>query len=116
MKVSSIASVIVAVFIVVLCLQAQTALPLMKSVDPTTAKVGDLLTVTGEHLDKSLVAKVFLTDGTHDFEVAVSEQDATTIKFTVPAKITPGRFALMLETRGKDVKLIEQPVKVTIEQ
>jgi hypothetical protein len=45
----------------------------------------------------------------------VTEQAATAIKFKVPEKVTPGRFALMVLTGGKEPKLIEQPVKVTIE-
>jgi hypothetical protein len=92
------------------------AVPAMKAVDPVTAKVGDVLTVTGENLDKANVAEVYLTDGKNDFKAAIAEQDAGTIKFKVPANAKPGRLALMLLTKGKEPKLIEQPVKVTVDQ
>ena len=48
--------------------------------------------------------------------VDVTEQTPTSIKFKIPAKATAGRFALMLLTTGKEPKLIEQPVKLTVEQ
>src|SRR5688572_26547435 len=92
----------------------QQPMPRMVSAEPPNAKVGDVIAVTGENLTKDAVAKVFLTDGKADFEVAITEQTATSIKFKIPDKAT-GRLALMVLTAGKDSKLIEQPVKVTIE-
>jgi len=44
----------------------------------------------------------------------ITEQAATSIKIKIPEKAT-GRMALMILTGGKEPKLIEQPVKVTIE-
>jgi aspartate carbamoyltransferase regulatory subunit len=90
-------------------------MPQMRTVEPGNGKAGDLLTVTGENLDKANVAKLYLTDGTHDIEVLMEEQVATAIKFKIPAK-AKGRLALMVLTRGKDPKLIEQPVKVNIDE
>jgi hypothetical protein len=89
----------------------------MTSVDPPTAKRGDVITVTGENLAKDTVAKVYLTDGgdgKNDLEVQVSEQTATSLKFKIPAKAT-GRLALMILTTTKPAQLIEQPVKITID-
>ena len=96
-------------------LYAQQAMPRMTSVDPDTAKAGDILTVTGEHLDKGEVVEVYLTDGKKDTKVQVTEQAPTSLKVKVPDKVTAGRFALMVLTGGKEPKLIEQPVKVNIE-
>jgi len=62
------------------------------------------------------VAKVYLTDQKKDMVVEVTEQTATSLKFKIPATAAPGRFALMLLTSGKEPKLIEQPVKLTVEQ
>ena len=93
---------------------AQQPMPRMTSADPASGKAGDVIAVAGENLDKDLVAKVYLTDGKNDFEVKVTEQAATAIKFQIPAKAN-GRLALMILTTGKDAKLIEQPVKVTVE-
>ncbi len=99
------------------CLTAfAQATPRMTTVDPGNGKAGDEITVAGENLEKTLVAKVFLTDGKNDVPVDVTDQTATSIKFKIPAKATAGRFALMLLTAGKEPKYIEQPVKVTIEE
>ncbi len=97
-----------------LFVQAQQTMPQMKTCEPGVAKIGDVVTVTGENLDKANVEKVYLTDGKNDFVVDIQEQTATEIKIKVPAKVKMGRLALMLLTRGKEPKLIEQPVKVTI--
>ena len=94
---------------------AQQAMPRMTSVDPDSGKAGDVVTVTGENLQKDNVGKVFLTDGKNDTAVEIVEQNATAIKFKIPAKLASGqRLALMVLTSGKDAKYIEQPVKISI--
>ena len=92
----------------------QTTTPRMVSADPQNGKVGDEIAVTGENLDKAVVAKLYLTDGKNDIEVSITEQSGTTLKFKIPEKAS-GRLALMVLTAGKDAKLIEQPVKVQID-
>lgn len=94
---------------------AQQTGPRMITVEPGTGKAGDEITVAGENLDKALVSKVYLTDGKNDVLLDMTDQSATSIKFKVPAKALAGRFALMLLTTGKEPKLIEQPVKLTVE-
>ena len=111
MKLSLIAPVLV---LAAFALAAQEAMPRMISVDPISAKVGDVVTVTGENLDKDNVVKVYLTDQKTDLECAITSQTATELKVKVPAKAT-GRLALMILTGGKEQKLIEQPVKLTVE-
>jgi hypothetical protein len=88
--------------------------PHMVSVEPANGKVGDVLAVAGENLQKDLVVKVYLTDGKSDIQCEVTEQTDKAIKFKIPAKAT-GRLALEVLTSGKEPKLIEQPVKVTVE-
>jgi hypothetical protein len=110
MKLSSVLALLFAATL----LFAQDVMPRMSSVDPSSGKAGDVVAVTGENLDKTNVVKVYLTDGKNDLTCEVTEQSATTIKFKIPAKAT-GRLAVMILTSGKDAKLIEQPVKVTIE-
>jgi IPT/TIG domain len=95
---------------------AQSAMPRMSSAEPQNGKAGEVIVVTGENLQKDAVAKLYLTDGTNDIQVEVSEQTATSLKFKIPAKTKPGRLALMVLTGGKEPKLIEQPVKVTIDE
>src|SRR5579864_253677 len=86
-------------------------LPRITGVDPGNGKAGDLISVAGETLAKAHVAKLYLTDGKNDIVVELTEQSATSLKFKIPSKASPGRFALMLLTTGKEPKLIEQPVK-----
>jgi uncharacterized membrane protein len=89
--------------------------PRMKSVEPGNAKAGDELTVSGENLDAKFVKEVYLTDGKSDIKVEMTEQAAGTIKIKVPAKAKAGRYSLMVLTAEKTPKLIEQPVKCTVE-
>lgn len=114
MKLSSILPVAVFAMLLPLALFAES-MPRMTTVEPGTAKAGDVLNVAGENLDKANVAELYLTDGKNDLKVAVTEQNEKSIKFKVPDTAKPGRFALMILTPGKEGKLIEQPVKVTIE-
>jgi hypothetical protein len=94
---------------------AEVPMPQMKTVEPDTAKTGDILTVTGENLDKNAVAEVYLTDEKNDFKAVITEQSPGTLKVKVPASTKPGRLALMVLTTGKQPRLIVEPVKVTIE-
>jgi len=94
----------------------QPAMPRMTSLDPGNGKKGDVITVSGENLAKDAVAKVYLTDGKNDTVVEIVEQTATTIKFKIPVKNLTGRLSLMVLTSGKEPKLIEQPVKVQIDE
>jgi hypothetical protein len=107
--------VLLLVTVVAPTLLGQSAMPRMTAVDPTAGKAGDVLNVSGENLDKANVSELFLTDGKNDVKVPVTEQTATAIKFKIPTGAKPGRFSLMILTSGKEPKLIEQPVKVTVE-
>ena len=113
MKLSFVISLFIAASFAV---YAEQAMPRMTSVDPPNGKRGDVISVTGENLQKDQVAKVYLTDGKNDVPVEVLEQTATTIKFKIPVKAAPGRLTVMVLTAGKDAKLIEQPVKVLVEE
>ena len=107
-------SIVVSVLLAASTLALGQGMPRMTTAEPPSGKTGDVIVIAGENLQKDSVAKVYLTDGKNDFEVQITEQAATSIKFKIPAKAT-GRLALMVLTTGKDAKLIEQPVKVTIE-
>lgn len=99
-------------------LPAQANFPRMTTVEPVSAKIGDVVTASGEHLDKENVAELFLTDQKSDFKVEVTEQSATAVKFRVPASVKPGRFGLVIRTPGtaaNPAKDYVQPVRITIE-
>ena len=86
----------------------------INTVEPLSAKAGDVATATGEGIDKTKIDALYLTDDTHDFQVEVVEQSDTQIKFKVP-KAPAGRYSLMVRTREKPPKLLEQPVKIAVE-
>lgn len=95
----------------------QDVLPRCISVEPMSGKVGTEIVVTGENLGKEHVAELYFTDGKNDIKVVMTEQTATQIKTKIPAKVEVGvRYKLMVLTRGKEPKLIEQPVRVEIEE
>jgi hypothetical protein len=90
-------------------------LPQMQAVEPASGKGGDVITVNGENLNQDVVAALYLTNGKEDFKVEITQQTEAVIKFRIPLHIKPGRLALMVLTKGKDAKLIEEPVKVLVE-
>ena len=94
-------------------LLAFQGMPRCTAVDPDTAKTGDTVNITCEHVDKSTVADLYLTDGKDDTKVPVMEHDADKIKFTVP-KIKPGRYHIAFLTANK-ASMIEQPVVLNVE-
>ena len=115
MKLSFVAVLLVAAAV---AFYGQAASPLITGVDPTSAKRGDEVTVTGQNLSKATVAKLYLTDGVNeknDVELTMTSQTATEIKFKVPAKTPIARLALAILTTTKPPQFIEQPVKITIE-
>ena len=115
MKLSYIAPALVVLLIFATMIGAQAVFPRMTSVEPATTKAGAEASVVGENLDKGNVTDVFLTDGQVDVKVQILEQAATAIKFRVPTSAKPGRFSLMVLTSTKPPRLIEQPVKLTVE-
>ncbi len=96
-------------------LLADSAFPLIKTVNPNTVSPGDSLTITGDNLDAVNVAALYLTDGSKDCKVMISSQTKTAITFMIPVNASTGRFALMILTAGETPKLVEEPVKVTVE-
>ena len=115
MKLSHIPAAFIALLIFASLIMAQAVLPRMTSVEPVTAKAGAEVSVAGENLDKGNVTEVYLTDGKNDFKVQVTQQAAAAIKFKVPDSMKPGRFSLMVLTATKPTRLVEQPVRLTVE-
>jgi hypothetical protein len=89
--------------------------PMIKVVAPDTAKVGDVLTATGAHLDKTSVASLYMIQGEKTIEVKITSQTEDAIKFTVPQNVKAGRFQLMVLTAGNKPQYLEEPVYFTVE-
>jgi len=96
-------------------LQSQAGMPWISAVEPASGKVGDVLSIQGVNLGQDSVAALYLTDGNTDLKVLMIEQTSTSIRFRIPPEAKPGRFALMVLTKGNVPKLIEEPVKITVE-
>ena len=107
--------VLMAATVVPMPANAQSAFPRMTGVTPNTGVVGDELVAEGENLDAKLVKSLYLTDGENDVKIVIIDQTATSIKFKIPDEAEPGSYRLMVLTREKEPRLIEQPVRVTVE-
>jgi hypothetical protein len=83
-------------------------------VEPDTGKVGDIISAKGENLDKSSISDVYLTDGSHDVKMQITEQTETQVRFRVSENVRAGRYHLMVLTADKK-SFIEQPVVFTVE-
>ncbi len=70
--------------------------------------------MSGEYLDNSRVADVFLTSGEIDIKLEILAESATAIKFKVPENAAPGRYNMMAMLVGAEPKLIEEPARLTI--
>jgi hypothetical protein len=55
------------------------------------------------------------TDGKKGTKVVIAERAVTSIKFQILPEAKAGRFALVVLTKGKNSKFIEEPVKITVE-
>ncbi len=118
MRLSYLALLLAVLLAIPLLLTAQANFPRMISVDPMTAKVGAVVSVSGENLGKENVSEVFMTDNKSDFKVEITEQAAAALKFKVPDSVKAGKFSLVIRTpgsAGNPPKDYVQPVKVTIE-
>jgi hypothetical protein len=90
--------------------------PMIKVIQPDSAKAGDEVTVSGTNLAKETVAAVYLTQGDKNIKVKVTSQTDTDVKFSVPGDIKTGRFGIMvLTTGGDDAREIDEPVFLSIE-
>jgi hypothetical protein len=93
----------------------QNRTPAMRSVEPASGRIGDVIVVHGDNLGREYVAELYLTDGDNDVKVTILAQSADSIQFKIPPEAKAGRFSLMVLTAGKEPRLIEEPVKLTVE-
>ena len=106
---------VVSLLVALLAVSAVEQAPRLTSVEPANSKAGEELVTAGQSLDESTVADLFLTDGTNDHKVKMVEQQTESIRFTLP-KVKPGRYSLMLLTKGASPAYLQQPVFCTVEE
>lgn len=90
------------------------AVPRVASVVPDAVAPGGSAAVEGSDLGEDSVAKLYLTAGGTDIELAVTEQTAEMIKFTVPDSTAMKRYRLMVLTTGSGAAYMEQPVALEV--
>jgi IPT/TIG domain-containing protein len=89
----------------------QSAQPRITSVDPTTGKVNDSITLTGENLGKGSVAGVFLSDDKNDYKAALLDQSSEKIVVKVP-QVKPGGYNVSIQV---GVQIFIEPLRFTVQ-
>jgi len=89
--------------------------PVIRTVDPPSAKVGVELVASGDHLGKTAVDALYLTQGEATAKVAILRQTDTSITFKIPADTKAGRFGLMILTAGISPQFLDEPVFLTVQ-
>ena len=74
--------------------------PRVTGVEPSSGKVNDNVTLTGESLGKSTVSDVFLSDDKTDYKATVVEQAAGKIVMKVP-QVRPGAYNVSIQVGDK---------------
>jgi hypothetical protein len=97
---------------VLLCsLAFSQAIPRVTAVEPSSGKVNDNVTVTGENLGKSTVAAVLLSDDTTDYKATLVEQGEGKIVMKVP-QVKAGNYHVSLQ---EGINIFIQPVRFTVQ-
>jgi len=92
----------------------QLVTPIMRILQPSVARAGDVVLVTGENLGKPYVAAVYVSDGIRDRKVEITEQTEISLKFAVPASCKPGKYKIVVLLNRLEAILIEEPVKLVV--
>lgn len=86
--------------------------PHVTGVDPTSGKVNDNVTVTGESLDKGTVSAVYLSDDKSDYKATLVEQAADKIVVKVP-HVKAGNYNVSIQV-GNSIYI--QPVRFEVQE
>lgn len=86
--------------------------PRVTGVDPTSGKVNDDITVTGENLGKGIVSAVFLSDDKTDYKATLVEQSGDKIVAKVP-RVKPGNYNVSIQV-GNNIYI--QPVRFEVQE
>lgn len=86
--------------------------PQVTTMDPTSGKVNDSVTLTGENLGKGNVVAVFLSDDKDDFKATIVEQSNEKIVMKVP-QVKSGSYNLSVQVGDK---ILIKPIRFTVEE
>jgi hypothetical protein len=85
--------------------------PSISGVDPASGKPNDVITVSGQGLEKSHVAAVFLSDDKDDHKAVVVTQADDKITIKVP-EVKPGDYNISIQSGNA---IFIQPVRFTVQ-
>ena len=86
--------------------------PNVTAIDPSSGKVNDTVTVTGNNLGKAAVSSVYLSDDKSDFKAAIVDQGDDKITMKIP-QVKAGSYNISLQVGDK---LFIKPVKFTVQE
>jgi hypothetical protein len=90
-------------------------MPMMRTVDPYNAKVGAEVLVSGDNLGDKFVAEVYVGAEGKNTKVDVISQTDKELKFRVP-KVKSGPYRVLVLTKGVEPAMIEEPVRLVVEE
>lgn len=82
------------------------------SVDPTSGKVNDQVTVAGTNLGKAAVVGIYLSDDKNDYKATIVDQEADKVVIKVP-EVKAGDYNVSIQV-GQN--LLIQPVHFTVQE
>ncbi|HEY6444375.1 MAG TPA: IPT/TIG domain-containing protein [Candidatus Acidoferrales bacterium] len=85
--------------------------PSVKSVDPTSGKVNDSISLEGENLGKTIVSAVYLSDDKSDYKAVIVQQASDKIVLKIP-QVKPGDYNVSIQA-GAAIYI--QPVRFTVQ-
>lgn len=102
---------VAALFVLVLLPATAQTNSRITAVDPTSGKVNDTITVTGDSLGKAVVSGVFLSDDQNDHKATIVDQETGKIVFRVP-QVKAGDYNVSIQVGNS---LLIQPVRFTVQ-
>jgi hypothetical protein len=84
----------------------------IKGVDPSSGKVNDTVTVSGEKLGKGSVSSVFLSDDKEDYKATIVSQADDKIVMKIP-HVKPGVYKVSIQV-GNQIMIL--PVRFTVQE
>lgn len=90
--------------------------PLMRTVDPYMVKAGAEVVITGENLQSKIVSDVFMSIDDKNIKLEIVTQSEKEIKVRIPADVRPGSWHVVVLVRTVDPLLIEEPVRINVQE
>jgi hypothetical protein len=85
--------------------------PHVTAVDPASGKPNDMVTVSGDSLEKTHVSGVFLSDDKDDHKAVVVSQAADKIMIKIP-DVKPGDYNISIQSGSA---ILIEPVRFTVQ-